>query len=292
MRREAVVLVVGVTCLLALAGLAGGMVDSAGSPAVELPQVVEDVMTIPDRTANAEDLESIGGERRDPGWLAWAPPVLFGAWILGATRYMSAAAAVFSLIAGGLLVVMYHMVTFGGPGVGRTFAVAAEEPALLDRIVGILLLLVVLVTGVLVLEPRRIFRGTDVPAVGRLQSRLDALLGRFESEAETEAGADWTPDNEVYRAWQEFVDRVGETEDTSPGEAARVARDAGLPPEAVDTVRETFEEVRYGHASVTASRIQRVERAIARLDANSAPAGEGRPDAAADSPASTERDGR
>jgi hypothetical protein len=86
----------------------------------------------------------------------------------------------------------------------------------------------------------------------------------------TKSTADWpegTPSNEVGLAWVE----MGRTVDVSdphaltPGEWQTAAVEAGLDPEPVRTITETFREVRYGPGSLSPSQLNDVRRARAAL---------------------------
>lgn len=79
---------------------------------------------------------------------------------------------------------------------------------------------------------------------------------------------DVSPSNPVYRAWRRLATSVEERPDrtATPGELARRAVEEGLDRDAVDTLRETFEEVRYGGRPPTGERAERARRALERID--------------------------
>lgn len=266
MRHQALALAVGTLCVLALAGMSGGMVDTAGSPEVDIPQVIDDLLTVPDQTSGAE--ESSVTTTEIEGWLAWAPIVILLLWVVGAVYFMNAAAAVLSALFGTFLIALYWLISFEGNVTGTTFEANISDPSnLTTTLIGVLLF-VVLMTGATMLRPPAGFRSTDwqpIAAVSAVVQDVVSLVGRGGNNVSPSSS---DSDNEVYQAWQIFITRVDETEDTSPGEAARVAREAGLPPDAIEAIRETFEEVRYGNLSVTESRVDRVQQAIERLDQN------------------------
>lgn len=266
MRHQALALAVGTLCVLALAGISGGMVDTAGSPEVEIPQVIDDLLTLPDQTSGAEGLEASAATTGIEGWLAWAPIVILLLWVVGAVYFMNAAAAVLSVLFGAFLIALYWLISFERNVTGTAFEANISDPSnLITTLIGVLLL-VVLMTGATILRPPAGFRSTDrqpIAAVSAVVQDVVSLAGRDGNNAPHSSSYS---DNQVYQAWQVFITRVDESEDTSPGEAARVAREAGLPPDAIEAIRETFEEVRYGNLSVTESRVDRVQQAIERLD--------------------------
>lgn len=270
MRREFAAVAVGGVCLLALAVLVGGM-ESATSSAVEVPQFVQDLLTIPETTADEEGMAeftdsergTVGSAPGSVGPLVWGSVVVFGLWLLGAARRMTAGAAALALLAAGVVVAFALSISSGGtvPGTSRTLDVAT--PAVLPGVVASVLLAVVLVVGATMLVPsfEASSRGPDV--MGFLRDAKRDVGGREATDGE-DRGSDL--DNEVYRAYKEFVDRLEEDAYASPGEVARTARNAGIPAEEVAAIRRTFEEVRYGEAPVTESRTERARSALDRID--------------------------
>lgn len=103
----------------------------------------------------------------------------------------------------------------------------------------------------------------------RLASRLRALLGvpRSEDEGGEAALGDPTPGNEVERAWFEMVAGLGLERDPTrtPRECARRAVDAGLDRQAVGTLTEAFEAVRYGDEPPTEEWTTRARESIRHL---------------------------
>ncbi|QPV62721.1 DUF4129 domain-containing protein [Halosimplex litoreum] len=78
------------------------------------------------------------------------------------------------------------------------------------------------------------------------------------------------PDEVVARAWVDLVERadVAEPSARTPAEVRRTAVNAGLNPDAVETLTEAFRAVRYGGGSPTESRRSAVRRARRELAAD------------------------
>ena len=121
--------------------------------------------------------------------------------------------------------------------------------------------------GLAVRSRRRIRRLVGEP-------HLSAPTGQSETEAtdrsRADATADWpegSPSNEVARAWVEMgrTVEVSDPHALTPGEWQTAAVEAGLDPEAVRTITETFREERYGPGSVPRSRLTDVRRARSAL---------------------------
>jgi hypothetical protein len=71
--------------------------------------------------------------------------------------------------------------------------------------------------------------------------------------------------NDVYRAWADLTERLGPADGaTTPQEYARRVAGASEDPEALDRLRETFEQVRYGGAEPTSDLEQRAREALDR----------------------------
>lgn len=143
-----------------------------------------------------------------------------------------------------------------------------EPPSLLDRLLALLTALLPYLLGLAAL----------LGAVGlavRYRDRLFALFARPDPPdpdgptPSDEAGLlEGSPTHPVERAWLGMVqhldlDRPG-TMTTS--ECARAAVDAGLDREAVQTLTETYEEVRYGNQPVTERREQIALQSQRQLD--------------------------
>jgi hypothetical protein len=84
---------------------------------------------------------------------------------------------------------------------------------------------------------------------------------------------DWQespPANAVARAWVELTANVDfdDPQVRTPDEWRTAAVEAGFDPAAVDTITETFREVRYGSATVTPARRRRVREARSKLRGN------------------------
>jgi len=105
----------------------------------------------------------------------------------------------------------------------------------------------------------------------RYAPRLRRLLGpgRDAGEPPDGGGCAWVsePSNDVYRAWAELVSMldVERPHARTATECANAAVDAGLDPEAVATLTDVFEEVRYGGAPVTDERRRRASRSLERV---------------------------
>lgn len=80
------------------------------------------------------------------------------------------------------------------------------------------------------------------------------------------------PDNRelIRAAWHEFAETAGvsEVETTTPGAAARQARETGLPEPAITALTQTFRQVEYGQGSPTDERTERALRALAVVRAH------------------------
>lgn len=107
----------------------------------------------------------------------------------------------------------------------------------------------------------------------RYRDRLLAFFGSsssVESEDETDAG--WKPSppgekNVVFTAWNTLLRNL-DVEDTAARtttECATAAANAGMDRDAIETLTQTFEEVRYGKRPVTDDRRQRVSQVCQRL---------------------------
>lgn len=92
------------------------------------------------------------------------------------------------------------------------------------------------------------------------------------SSSSAASRADWPPEpapESVQEAWVAMIRRVDDGEkpaSRTPTEWQRIAIDAGLPADAVDTITTTFRTVRYGPASETETHLERVHAALDRLD--------------------------
>lgn len=92
-------------------------------------------------------------------------------------------------------------------------------------------------------------------AAGGAADRIEASADDFE--------------NEVYTAWTEMVDVVDlrNPETSTPKEFAAAATDAGMDRRHVETLRDVFEEVRYGERAVTPEREERAVDALREIEA-------------------------
>lgn len=116
----------------------------------------------------------------------------------------------------------------------------------------------------------------------RYRSRLAALVLALRAglgddgavRATGDAAREWpggAPDDEVTRAWLAMVRRldVPRPQSRTPLECARAAVDAGMDPDAVETLTQAFVEVRYGDRPVTEERRERAREGLRRLDERS-----------------------
>lgn len=143
-------------------------------------------------------------------------------------------------------------------------AVSQYAPRLSPLVLAALGLVMALVIGVLWFGSGRGDETTDdLPPE---ETAIDTPTRTAESGAQpTDIAYDTDPDNEVYRAWLEMVDRLDldRTDATTAQEYADRARRAGVDAEAVATLTEAFERVRYGRAEPG----ELADRARAALDA-------------------------
>ena len=108
-------------------------------------------------------------------------------------------------------------------------------------------------------------RRTTVGAV--LRRRRESASTREPSNERQESLRSVEPSNEVFRAWLAMVRRVADEPSRSrtPTEWSSLAVDAGLDPDAVTTLTDSFREVRYGDARATGERERRARRDRERL---------------------------
>lgn len=287
MRRELAALGVGLVCLATLAVVTGGVAAPAGPGAIEVPDDVRDTVTAP--TGGTGDAASTGdgtaGEESFFAALAasgpvespfvWGPVVVFGLWLLGAARTMNAAAGLATVVAGAVVAALFFVTTRGTVSGGGSTAVPTGDLTVVD-------LLLLAAFGVFFFafhlalfapEDGRAYTANLQP-VARLRRVLRETLAA--AAALGGGGPDRAAlENEVFDAWRAFLDRIDVDEGTAPGEAARRAREAGHPPEAVETLRATFEAVRYGEAAPTPERVEAVHEALAAIPALDERTGDG-----------------
>lgn len=109
-----------------------------------------------------------------------------------------------------------------------------------------------------------------VPRVFQSLSETPETAARSSSTAA--ASADWPPETEpesVQEAWVgmlQHVDDIDNPSSRTPAEWQRVAIDAGLPADTVETITATFCAIQYGNASETDTRRKRVRTALNKLD--------------------------
>lgn len=127
--------------------------------------------------------------------------------------------------------------------------------------------------GLLPLVVGLLLVGLLVALAYRYRDRLLALFSSDESAGEGRSTeTHWEPSppadaNIVFEAWDAMMRRL-EVEDTrarTTEECASAAANAGMDPDAVETLTRTFEEVRYGERPVTDDRRQRVSQVCQRL---------------------------
>lgn len=113
----------------------------------------------------------------------------------------------------------------------------------------------------------------------RYRERLGAALGdRGTDAADVEPKEVPAPDGDIERAWLAMVEAasVDRPRSKTPAECAAAAVETGLDPESVETLRRTFEEVRYGDGPLTDEHRRRAARARRHLDLDSDRRGERR----------------
>ncbi|WEL22639.1 DUF4129 domain-containing protein [Halorhabdus sp. BNX81] len=114
--------------------------------------------------------------------------------------------------------------------------------------------------------------GSETGAVDAELSSLATVAGdtadRIEA-AETPRAAD----NAIYRAWGTMVTLlgVGDPQESTPRQFETAAIEAGMDPDDVGVLTETFEEVRYGDAPLTDERRERAVAALERIEATHGP---------------------
>jgi hypothetical protein len=174
------------------------------------------------------------------------------------------AATVVAMVASGAAVAALILVTDPNRGAGTSAPIDGRGGSDLVGIAALAVLVGVFLVALVV--PRR----SDWHRVARrlrdgLRDTSDAVRTRLGATRAATATTKQSHENEVYDAWRTFIEHIGEDETTAPGEAARIARESGLPPDHVATLKETFETVRYGDATVTEKRIEQVHEALAAI---------------------------
>lgn len=155
--------------------------------------------------------------------------------------------------------------TTEGPGPGPGKEGGPADPSLLDRLLSFLRwLLATLLTALPFLV------GLSVAALAVANRDRLAALGGDDGdgeEAPTRA-AEVRPQNDVAAAWYEMVDRAGVERPATktPRQCAAAAVDAGADSDAVASLTDLFEAVRYGDAAVTDERRRRAREALDRLN--------------------------
>jgi len=282
MRRQLAALGIGLLCLGTLVVAAGGVASPTGPGAVAVPDDVRDVVTAPaggggastgdgaagDGTAGTESFFAAltsGDPVENP--LVWGPAVVFGLWLLGAARTMNAAAGLATLLAGAVVAALFVVTTREGVSGGGSTVVGTGALSLVDLLLLGVFAVFFFAFHLALFAPED---GRAYTAGWRPLSRLRRVL-RETLAAAAALGSDGADraalENEVFDAWRTFLDRIDADEGTAPGEAARQARESGHPAEAVETLRATFEAVRYGEAAPTPERVEAVREALAAIPA-------------------------
>lgn len=150
---------------------------------------------------------------------------------------------------------------------------APAEPSLLDRLLAFLAKLLAWLLSILPMLGLVAAVAAAVRFRDRLRTAAARLADRF--GVGTDAGATAAsgvesvpaPSNPVSSAWFEMVRRAGLTDPSTrtPRQCARAAIEAGADADAVRSLTETFEEVKYGGASVTEPRRTQARRDIERI---------------------------
>lgn len=161
-----------------------------------------------------------------------------------------------------------------GPGPeGVLFGAVDIEEDTLDKLLALLRsLLPLLLVGIALLMAV----GLGYRYRGRIGRLLAAIAGSLFGLVPTRrsvtrsSSSRWNavdPEHIVDRAWLRLVRELDldAAPYLTPTECARTAKAAGMPAAAVDAVRETFEEVRYGGKPVTDERRQRVQDSLRAL---------------------------
>lgn len=139
------------------------------------------------------------------------------------------------------------------------------EPSLFDRLLDLLMALLPLLLLILALALAYRYRYHLLALAVAIK---DVLVGdEMTSSSGAAAWPNGTPSNEIHRAWLSMVSAtsIDEPQRRTPSECAAAAIDEGYDPGAVQTLTETFEEVRYGGKPVTDERRERARKGIDRI---------------------------
>jgi preprotein translocase subunit SecG len=148
----------------------------------------------------------------------------------------------------------------GGKGMGT-----GGKPSLLQRLLNLLMDLLPLLLLVLALALAYRYRYHLLALALAIKG---VLLGdEVTSSSSATAWPDQVPSNEVHRAWLSMVSETGidDPQRRTPSECATAAIEEGHDPGAVQTLTETFEEVRYGGKPVTDERRERARKGLDRI---------------------------
>lgn len=275
LRRVLLVAAVGVVCAGAFGVAAGGVdspvVSDGVSYDVELPAdafVVEETSgesgdeTDPDSAAGV--WTTLQGGETDLG--LWLMVTVFAGWLLVAFRKMNAAAVTIMALAGGAVLAAAALVTVGDLPTTTVEGGGDGSLSLLDRLAFLLVAAAFLASGAALFAPDDADAEAASLAVRSKLGTLAGLLGQAGRWAGRRAGGGYAGSNPVYEAWAGLASESGveDPTDRTPGELANEAADAGLSAEAVEDLRTTFEEVRYGDAEITEDRARAASRALDR----------------------------
>lgn len=279
MNREAVLfLVAGVGCVAVFGAIAG----APGSPAVaggayEVTVPADDLFTHPTPNEDAESVSQVevfGLEVDAAGQPGWLGPVgivvVLGAWLLVAFRIVGAPGVLFLLLAVGAALAAFLFVGLGGT---QAAAPAANQRLTdLDKLVGLLVALVTVASGVVLFLPDDADAYVaDVRLLGPIREALSDLVGDLRRRAPAVRAT--PPDDEVHRRWWQLARRYGadaggrDWTSLTPGEVARAARRHDAPTDAVADLREVFEHARYDPGGPPADAAARARDAWERIEA-------------------------
>jgi len=151
-----------------------------------------------------------------------------------------------------------------GAGDGKGMGTGGE-PSLLQRLLNLLMDLLPLLLLALALALAYRYRYHLLALALAIKGFL--VGDEVASSSSTTAWPKGTPSNEVHRAWLSMVSTTGidEPQRRTPSECATAAIEEGHDPGAVQTLTETFEEVRYGGKPVTDERRERARKGLDRI---------------------------
>lgn len=151
----------------------------------------------------------------------------------------------------------------GGTGQGMGAGLVDSLWALLESLLPLLIALVALIIAYRYRDRLRALALSLLDASpDRQVMRGDGTVNEWPSSQ---------PQDEVRRAWLTMVTQLdlSRPQARTPLECARAAVDAGMDPEAVETVTTVFQEVRYGEQSVTDKHRERARAGLRQLNGGS-----------------------